>query len=272
MAGFTSYDDLVNEITVNGKSYDYFFSKVSSAPEASGVWHSLWKIGGYPGAGADPAGTPGTQYDDAAGAMFFPDQASDQKHLISFGALSTQSVILLLYDRLVGVGGISVASTGNKTINSSALLRYSGAAAKNVQCWLEVTTATTTTAPVVSMNSYTDQDGNTAQAGGSVTFPAAATNVDALIGPMPLATGDLGVRSVETINVATAAAAGVVNVILIRPLAYLYVPTSAAIERDTVLQITSLPRIYDGASLCLAYMASGTTAPTIMGSIRVAYG
>lgn len=273
MAGFTSYDDLINEMTVNGKVYDRIFSKRSTAPEAAGVLHSLWDAIGQPGDGGNPATTPGTAFDDESGSITFPDQGSDQKHLVSIGAVASQTCTLIVADRLVGVSGISVASTGNKTINSVALPRYSGTDAALVECYLEVTTATTTTAPVVNLNSYTNEAGTTGRSGGNVTFPAAATNVDTLIGPMPLQAGDKGIRSIEVgLNVGTAAAAGVVNVLLVRRLCAIPLIANLWNERDLVLQLASIPRIFDGASLMLFFQSTGTTANVIIGGLKVAYG
>lgn len=272
MAGFTSYDDIINEITVNGKKYEWNFFKVPSAAEAAGVWHSLWTAVGTPGAGAAPATTPGTVYDDAAGSINFPDQASDQKHLLALAGMSSQHATLMLYDRLVAVSGISVASTGNKTVNSDALPRYTDGV--DVQVWLEVTTATTTTAAVCSLNSYTANDSiGSGRSGGTITFPATATNQDVLVGPMPLQSGDRGVKSVEVgLNVGTAASAGVVNVVLLKPLAFLPLTQGISNERDLVLQITSMPRIYDGASLALAVCPGTSNNGNLWGRVVVGYG
>lgn len=271
MPGFTTYADLKAEIEA-GKTFTYEFHKVSTAPEVTGGWHSIWRVANRPAAGADPAGTPGAAYTDSAGSMFFPNVSTDQKYLISMGGVASQACTLMLYDRLVGVGGISVASTGNKTINSAALPRYTDGV--DVQVWLEVSTATTTTAPVVNLNSYTANDAvGAGRTGGSITFPAAATNVDSLIGPMPLQVGDKGVKSVEVgLNVGTAASAGVVSVILIKPLAYLNLFQHTWAELDYVLNMSVFPRVYDGASLALAMWAGTTSATTVMGQIRIAYG
>lgn len=274
MAGFSSYDDLINEISVNGKMYEWHFAKVAaSAVQGAGTWHSLWDSVGTPGAGSNPSATPGDQHDDTSGSINFPDQATDTKHIVSVAAMCSIAGTLMIYDRLCSVSGISLASTGNKTVNSAALPRYSGTDASSVQVWLEVTTATTTTAPVVSLNSYTNEAGTTGRSGGTRTFPAAATVIRAMIGPMPLQAGDKGVRSVEVgLNVGTAAAAGVCNVVLLRPLAYVPVPSNVLVERDFVLQAPSLPRIYDGASLGLAVQLNTTGTPSVQGKISVAYG
>lgn len=273
MAGFSSYDDLINEMTTNGKRLEWWFAKTSSAPEAAGAWHSLWTAAGSPGVGATPATTPGTSYTDTAGTMNWGNQSPDQKHIVSVSVTATQNCSLMIYDRLVAVSGLSVASTGNRTVSSTTLPRYT-AANSGVQAWLEVTTATTTTAAVVSMNSYTNDDSSPAsgRTGGNITFPAAATNIDAMVGPLPLQVGDKGVSAVSTINVGTAAASGVVNLVLVKPLVFIPLIANIANHIDFVLQLASLPRVYDGASLAMAYQATGTTATSFFGNITLAYG
>jgi hypothetical protein len=278
MPGFVSRDDLINEITVNGKQDLWNFYKVApAAAEAAGVWQSLWKGVGNPGAGADPAATPGTAYDSDAGAnvagsMWFPDRSADLRYLLSFGACATQNCTLMLYDRLVGVSGISTASTGNKTINSTALTRYTGTAAALNEVWCEVTTATTTTAPIVSLNQYTSADGTTGQSGGTVTFPAVATDLHSLI-QVPLSASKQGVRSVEVgLNVGTASAAGAVNVMILRPLARIPLLANAWNEVSLLDDTMGLPRVFDNAALGLALLASVTTATTVWGQVNCAYG
>lgn len=278
MPGFTSRDDMINEITVNGKSQPWNFYKIApAAAQAAGVWQSLWKGVGAPGAGADPAATTGTAYTtDAgaatAGAMWYPDVSTDLRYLLSFGAVATQNCSLMLYDRLVGVSGISLASTGNKTINSTAVLRYSGTAAALNEVWLEVTTATTTTAAVVSLNQYTAADGTTGQSGGTVTFPAAATVLHSMV-QVPLTASKQGVRSIEVgLNVGTAASAGAVNVVILRPLARIPLLANQWNEVSLLDDTLGLTQIFDNSTLGLALLASVTTATTVWGTLNCAYG
>lgn len=271
MAGFTSYDDIINEVTVNGKSYDWNFLKIGPTMHGAGVWGSLWYASGSPGAGVDPAATPGTAYSSASGGIVFPDTSTDQKYIMTFGAAASQNCTLMLYDRLVGVSGLSLASTGNKTVSSTALGRYTSTASSVVEAWVEVTTATTVTAPVLSMNSYTNEAGTAAQAGATITLPSAATVLRSMF-KLPLQAGDKGVQACSTINVATAGSTGAVNFMLIRPLVYLPLLANIWNERDCVLQFTSLPRVFDGATLGLAQLATATTATTIWGRVNIAYG
>lgn len=276
MAGFASRDDIIAELTA-GKADVFNFYKVGSAPEAAGVWHSLWKGVGQPGAGANPAATPGTVHvsndaADTAGAMFFADRTPDQKHLLSFGAVATQNCTLMLYDRLAGVSGISLASTGSKTINSGALSRYSGADAGLNEVWLEVSTAGTTTAPIVNLNSYTSADGTTGLTGGSLTLPSTTMNVDSMV-QLPLNASEQGVRSVEAgLNVATAGTAIVVNALILRPLARIPLLANVWNEVSFLDDVMGLPRIFDGATLGVAMLATGTTATNVWGTVSCAYG
>ena len=270
MAGeaYTSYSDIVNKTTTEGKVATRLYNKVSSAPEAAGQMHTLWKAAGLVGAGVDPATTPGTAYDDAAGSMTLPDQAT-YKFLLRAEVMSTVSCTLLLFDRLVGVSGLALGSTGNKTVSSAALPRYTDGV--GVEALLELTTASSANVGVVSMNSYTDTDNNDTQAGGNVTFTAAAQNVDSLF-PLPLAAGDVGVKAVATINVGTATTGGVANLLLVKQLAMIPAIANIATLVDFTRAFAGPPRIYDGASLFCAFIAGGTGAHTIRSAFTFGWG
>lgn len=267
MAGFTSYDDLINEMTTNGKAVSWDFFKVSSTPEAAGVWHSLWTATGTPGAGATPATTPGTAYTNTPGSIYFSDTSPDQKHIVTFGAMSSASMNLMVYDRLVAVNQ-AISTTGDKTINSVTLPRYTSG--QGVVPFVEYTVASSA-AGQFSLSSYTNQDNTGARVGAAITPPAAAMNVGSMLW-LPLEAGDSGVRSIEVLNVGVAATSATVNIVLCRPLAYLQLPLNTWAERDFVLQLSALPRVFDGASLGLAYLATAATTPTVWGQLRLAYG
>lgn len=277
MPGFASRDDIILEVTTNGKFDLWNFYAIAPSVSGTTTWQSLWKGVGNPGAGVDPATTPGTVYSSnasavVAGSMWFPDRSTDLRYLLSFGAVASGNCTLMLYDRLAGVSGISLASTGSKTINSGALTRYSGTAAVNNEVWLEVTTATTTTAPIVNLNAYTSADGTTGQSGGSVTFPSAATPVTSLI-QLPLTASKLGVRSVEAgLNVGTAGATGIVNVIIIRPLVRLPLVGLVWNEVSLLDDVIGIPQIFDTATLGLAILNTPAATPTVWGAINCAYG
>jgi len=275
MAGFASFDDIVNALSALGQGLDSPFQKIGTAPEAAGVWHSLWRVGPYPSAGGDGAagsGTPGaggTALTLADGTLaYWADQSGKQKHLLAVDVRATVACTAVLYDRLVSVSGISLVGTGNKNVGSVALPRYTGG--EGVQAFLEVTTVTATSA-VVGTASYTDQGGTSGATSPAFTFPAAATNVDTLI-PIGLASGDYGVKSVETLNLTTASGgSGACNLILAKELARIPLLANQTNTRDFLSQVMAVPRIYDGASLMLAMIATGSTAATIDGHLFAAY-
>jgi hypothetical protein len=270
--GFTSFDDFLEKTTDDGQILEAPFAKFSSTAEAAGVWHSLWPASGYPTGGAAPASTPGAAYTNGAGGLAaWANQDPLTKHLLAIEAGANRDCWLMVYDRLVGVGGVSLTSTGNKTISSAALPRYTDGV--GVQAWLEVTTITSTPAPIVNLSSYTDHEGNTGASGGTITFPATATNVDALVGPLPIASGDLGIRAVSTLNVATAGGgSSAASLILIKPLAYLPLTANIGTALDLMAKLPTTPRIYDGATLALAFLASATQTHDFWGIIRAGYG
>lgn len=274
MPGFTSRDDIILEATTNGKQDVFNFYKTApSAAQGAGVWQSLWTGAGQPGAGTSTGGATTTNQTTAtAGAMFFPDRSTDQRYLLSFGAVSTQNCTLMLYDRLAVITGVLLTTTGAKTVNTAAVNRYTGTSAILNECWLEVTTASTGTAAVVNLNSYTSADGTAAQSGGNVTFPAAATVVTSMI-QMPLSATKQGIRSVEAgLNVGTATTNAAVNVVILRPLAKIPLIANQWNEVSFLDDTMGLPRIFDGATLGLALLASTTTAATVWGTVNCAYG
>ncbi|HEU5456237.1 MAG TPA: hypothetical protein VFU85_11195 [Nocardioides sp.] len=277
MPGFADLDQIIESMTALDDFFEIPFCKYSTVSESQTFPHSLWRAPGVPGPGGDGAafsatpGAGGTALDQDGLSIGWGDTSPATKHLIGMDVRATSTLDIILFDRLVSVSGRTINSTGAKDVNSVALPRYTDGV--GVEVYLEVTTATTAAA-VVTLSSYTDQGGTGGQAGStSVTFPAAATNVDTLVGPMPLATGDYGVRSVEQINVGTSGAgSAAVNVVLLKELARVPVAALLSNSRDFVSQISTLPRVYDGAALMLAFHPSSTSQqPQVHGHLTAAY-
>ena len=130
------------------------------------------------GCGAWFRAAPPAAYSANTSAITFPNVSTKQRYAVSFGGVATQSVTLMLHDRLVGVGGLSSASTGSKTVSSASLTRYTSGA--NVQAWLEVTTASTTTQAVCHLLSYTGDANHVAAGLRPLTYSTAAIMKDAL--------------------------------------------------------------------------------------------
>jgi len=273
--GFATYADLCAEIADNpGKNLAYDFYKTGPTMQGAGTWSTLWKAAGAPAAGSNSGGTPGAAFTNAG--INFDAKDTDRKVLLSFGGSASLAACLMLADRLVGVN-FSLVSTGDKTINSAALTRYTLTAATGVQAWLEITTATTTSAAVIKMGTaapttgYTDAGGTGSRQGAYLTFPAAATVVQSMH-RLPEGAGFRGIRSVENCNLTTAPAAGAADLVLLQQLACIPLVANTWNEQDYVLQNAGMPRVFDGAALMLACLGNATTAFNVWGSVKLAYG
>lgn len=271
--GFTSMDDWLNKTTVLGQKDEFAWHKIGGTAEAAGVWQTLWTSAGCPGAptSALHAATPGAALTSipggaVEGSLYYANQLTATKHIITAAITATQDAVLMIYDRLYGCQ-FSLAAAGAQNINptaSIALPRY--ADGRGVEAWVEI--VTTTGSPTITATSYTNEAGTGARAG---TISLAATPVIGSMYQMRLAAGDLGVRSVQTVTVGTNTAS-TANLILLRPLAFIPAPANNLVEVDFINKSHALDRVYDGATLGFAYLASATTAATFHGHIRLAWG
>lgn len=256
------------------------FAAIGPASSATPAWQSGWytqtitpPTGGDPAAASGTPGAGGTAYSNDPGGIIFPD-VSTEKFLIDFTCRHdiAANLAVKLVDRLVGVGSIAITTTGDKNVNSVALPRYTSG--EGIEVYFEVQTAGTTTIPVVSLASYTNQDGTGGKVGAAgVTFHSATAVKGSIQGPLPLAAGDTGVRSVETINVATAGGGScAINVLLVKTICWngSQSPTARHLPstRKSPLPYAHMQRIYDGATL--QWMRQGSSSGTsVEGTVRV---
>lgn len=273
MAGFADFAAITTARDA-GKVIHYDFVKSVPGITLAQLWTRLWVSTGLPGAGAEPAGTPGAAVTNEG--IFFPATSTDRKILTKIYAVASSasgftSGTLMLHDRLVGVGAISFTSTGDKTVSSAALTRYTDGV--GVQPWLEITTSLggADASATVTLNSYTNQGGT----------PGRNSTTDVVLGtdfntgtcvPFPLLTGDTGVQAVSTINVSDAASAGAASLVLVKPLAYLPLIADVPVEIDLILELSAFQRVFDGASLGMYVFSNSTNIATITGYIELVYG
>ena len=130
MAGFTSLDDMINEMTVNGKYRRCDWNKLTHAvgAQAAGTWYALPHATGNPS--AMTLGAVGTNLafhpacDRTAGAIYHGgDVSPDQKHLIAASAFSaaatTMPAVFMLVDMLGWYPVTSTTTTGNQALINS---------------------------------------------------------------------------------------------------------------------------------------------------------
>lgn len=130
MAGITSLDDLINEMTVNGKFQRTDWNKLTHAvgTQAAGLWYALFHATGNPGAGV--LGAVGTNLafqglcDRSAGAIYHGgDVSPDYKHVVNASAFSaaatTMPAVFMLVDILGYYPVTSTTTTGNQALINS---------------------------------------------------------------------------------------------------------------------------------------------------------
>ena len=281
MAGFTSQDDMINQVSTNGKFYrsDWQKSTFTTTAHTAGLWYSLFRGGGNPpadtilGTGTNLAFQALTDATTSATGIPHGGNVSGFKHLVSAAAqtaaATTAPCVLMLVDLLGFYPITTVTTTGAQTLNNTVTLpRYTDGA--GVQAFLTPSTVMGAATPNLSIG-YTNSAGTAARAT-PATLPigntaAAVTSIvysgtgSGKFGPfMPLQAGDAGIRSVQSVNISASYLSGVLNLVLCRPLLTLPITTlGVTAERDLVNQFMSMPKIYDGACLTWLMLAGAAT-------------
>lgn len=291
---WTSVDDMISEIT-SGKFTRIDWNKITGgAAYAAGRWYDLSSLGGTPianaFAGTSLAWTPcdestgnGTQI---FGMYHGGNVSSDSKRLLNASAISAVATAvpsqLMLVDMCGYYPGINMNSSSLQTLTGTPTLRYTNGV--GVRAALTIRTTTGATAHNLSM-SYTNQAGTSGR-----TLPVTVSCTASAITPhithsgtaannygpfLPLASGDTGIQSVESVQLSAASLAGTAALVLYKPIMTIPLTTaSVASERDFVNQIPSLPEIKDGACLTWLYFAGAATAAStnIYGSLEMGWG
>jgi len=292
--GFTSVDDLVSEITA-GKFYRADWNKITGAAAyTAGRWYDLSALGGTPIANAW-AGTAltwttctestgnGTQI---FGLRHGGDVSTDTKHLLNASAITAVATgvpaQLMLVDMQGYYPGINMNVATLQTLLGTPTLRYTNGV--GIRAGLVVVTTTGATAHNLSMT-YTNSGGT-----GSRTLPVTVSCTASAITPhithsgtaannygpfLPLASGDVGIQSVQSVQLSAASGAGTAALVLYKPIMTIPLTTATvASERDFVNQIPSLPQIKDGACLTwLLFTGAAVAASTnFYGSLEMGWG
>ncbi|MBX9912403.1 MAG: hypothetical protein K2Y25_00755 [Pseudomonadaceae bacterium] len=281
MAGFSSQDAMINEISVNGKfnRADWQKSTFATTAQAAGLWYNLQQGGGNPAAATVLGGGTNLAFqaltDATAGGGGIPHggNVGNFKHLLNVAAQTAAATVapavLMLVDMLGFYPITTVTTTGAQTLNNSvALPRYANGA--GVQALLVPSTVMGAATPNISLG-YTNSAavagratpatlpiGNSAAAVTSIVYSGTGAGK---FGPfMPLQSGDAGIKSVESINLSASYLSGVLNLMLCKPLLTLPITTlGVTAERDLVNQFMSMPKVYDGACLQWLMLAGAAT-------------
>lgn len=168
--------------------------------------------------------------------------------------IGTQTVGgLVLCDRLSHTGGLDATVTGAQSTNlsTSALTRYTS----GVGVWgaLEIYTIIGTTATTITVT-YTDTDNNSATSP-AIPFGGSGNREVARMIPITLAAGDVGIKSVQSVNLlASTTTAGAFGITLFKPLVWVPYPSLLnGLSLDALFGLGgTMPVIENGA--CLFWM------------------
>lgn len=289
--GWSSQDDLIDQITNNGKYDNVNMTKTLSSAGTAGVWTLLAGHPGYPPAatftGADLTYVP-TDDTWSEGTLYTGGNVSPAtKHFLNAGAVCVAAAgapwYLMAID-LVGfvpLSGTNVSTTGTKTVTMTAIGSGGGtgdryANGQGLRLFVAADTALGANAPTCVIN-YLDTGG---AAGATTTFTSTASlGVGQLLNTgtaankynpfLPLAAGDTGVSDiVSLVWSGTAHASGTVIIGLCKPLWTIPVPATGLYNKmDFLNALPSLPQIKDGANIQFLLFQTGAT--TSGGTINV---
>jgi len=261
-------------IGYDGRSIGFY--KTGTAADAVGYWYCTLKDAGYPGAFA--IGTPGlngrvtdgtTTTDN--GCIPFQNAATGEIYLKNTSVWSSTNHYHTLFDLLWINSGIVVTTTTAQAITTPTFPARDVNGSTNGEgliIGLLTTTANTNAAVNNTMTvSYTNSDGTsgrTATLSNNVGDMLPATAVIGNIVWFRLQAGDKGVRSIESITLATSLGAGAVSLLVARMVQG--VPTTV-VNVGTYVDNGFGIKLYDGTCLLHCYKASATTATVTGGQV-----
>lgn len=288
--GFSSLDDFISEVTTGGKFWRQEFNKLTGVAFTAGRCYDLSLSNGNPiqqlYAGTNLTFVPldGTI---GKGIWHGGNVTPDTKHLVNIGLMSTVATAVPSIVELVDVLGYyplttNTITTAQTLINTLSLPRYTDGA--GVRAYIVAVGTMGAGTPNITMT-YTNQAGVSGRTM-PVTVSAVTTAVqghivhsDPSAGKyfpfLPLAAGDTGIRSVQSIQLSATMTSGSMALVLCKPLTSLPLTTAGVMaERNLMTQLPSLPRIIDGANLNMLFFTAAATAANtpLVGYIETANG
>lgn len=290
--GWTSQDDLITQLTVNGKGDTVTMTKTLNSAGTAGAWtllspHNGWPIAStFAGADLTYVATDDTW---SQGAIYHGgDVSTATKHFLTAGGCVVAAAGAPWYIMAIDLVGYvpltttNVSTTGTKTVTMTAIGSGGGtgdryANGQGLRLFVASSVvAMGANAPTCIVN-YLDTGG---AAGATTTFTSTASmGVGQLLNTgaaankynpfLPLAAGDTGVSDIETLTWAgTAHASGTVIIGLCKPLWTLPLPATGLYNKmDLVNAMPSMRQIKDGANIQFLLFQTGAT--TSAGTVNV---
>jgi hypothetical protein len=236
---------------------------------------SLWSAAGQPGVGSvalgqAAAGAVSTSAD--LGALGFTNPVSQNSYLARIAGIGQATGLLVVYDLLwlwgSGGSGWSVTTTTAQSTTSPAALTRPDANGTNTELWME-TLAVGGNASGTSVISYTNSAGTASRTANLLTTKVNTPPIGT-IEKYALQAGDNGVKSIQSMTNNTTWTSGTFRLMIVRRIAE--VPINANVGFNYDAYDLGLPRVYDSASIGLAFEANSTTTGPISASLHLAQG
>ncbi len=248
--------------------------KASLAAEGAGTFASLWKVAGFPPAGANPplfsAGSGYIPTRTTLGAIPFSNPTTDA-HLGKIAITPVTAGTLIIYDRVWACSGFGtvVTTAQNVTTPGSLTAGRDPNTGDDVEPWLEVYTAPGATGATWTLTGV-DSAGN-AGVTWAYTHPANAESVGQM---MPFISGGTAVNrgcpQVTSLQCSVSSGtAGDIGITLLRRLACIPMPL---VNVATVLDAIALglERVPNDACLAMMIQCSTTSTGLIGGKLVIA--
>lgn len=261
-----------------------YIKAISPTLVAAGKFFSPWYLAGVPGPGsADTSTANGIARSSSsalvAGQIPFYDPGGGQNTNLArfFGSAPTENVVAIL-DRLWDCGAqssgsaISPTSTSAQTINSTAWPardKNGSTNGENILVGLEVSSTMGSPAPTGITLTYTNSDGTGSRSSALVY----STNTGAPAGaffPFGLQAGDKGVRSVQSIQLASTWTSGQFVLVAYRILAMVGGSINSGQCLDPITG--GFGRLYNGTVPMILGLPSNTNAINYTAMMQVARG
>lgn len=275
MAAITDLSDLINLSTGGGSAAPQNVSWFKSARIAgaaataliAGRPASLWRYDGSYGPGAVPGAVAAPTNATAGAAPLTSPGGGRQLHLVQAWATGLVAGTLILYDRLLHIGGLSGTVTTAQTVGGTLTRNTDGA---GNMIFAEVYTQIGATSTTITA-SYTNQAGTAGRTTTAVAFGNTGFREATRAILLPLQSGDSGVRAVASTTVlATTGTAGAFGITVAQPLAYMGIGVGGGMGwRDFVTGLPGIPSPGDDACLAFLFVPVTTTAPEFFGGYSI---